>query len=103
MLRQDTKEMVIAGQYYILRVRVVEDGDSCYGFTLQNREPLGTIPGGMRLRLLTLEGKSFDGNEARAIEARAKLEVKVWLQPGEGVIWETEPMADGYVVEPWFV
>ena len=36
-------------------------------------------------------------------EATAKLEVKVWLQSGGGVIWETEPMADGYIVEPWFI
>lgn len=103
MLRQDTKEIVIAGQYYTLKVKAVEDEDGCYVFALRNREPLGTIPGGMRLRLLTLDGKGFKGNEARAIEATAKLEVKVWLQSGEGVIWETEPMTDGYVVEPWFV
>ena len=100
-----TKEVTIAGQYYILTIEPSQnagDGDNCYIFTLQNQDPLGMIPGGIKLKLLTLEGREFAGNQIKAKQATAKLQLKVWLEPGEGIIWQTEPPPDSYQSEPWF-
>ena len=105
MSQNITKEITIAGQSYTLTIEPSQnagDGDDCFIFTLQNKEPLGMIPGGFKLRLLTPEGKEFAGNEVKAERAVAKLEIKVWLNPGEGVIWQTLPSPDDYQPEPWF-
>lgn len=105
MSQNITKEITIAGQYYTLTIEPSQnagDGDNCFIFTLRNQDPLGMIPGGFKLKLLTPEGKEFTGNEAKAKQAVTKLEIKVWLNPGEGVIWQTLPTADNYQPELWF-
>ena len=104
MSQNITKEITIAGQCYRLKIEPstdLKDGEDCYVFTLQHQEPLGMIPGGVKLRLLTPEGNEFVGNEAKAKRAVARLKVKVWLNPGEGVIWHTIPSPDNYQPEVW--
>ncbi|NET46215.1 DUF1822 family protein [Okeania sp. SIO2B3] len=56
----------------------------------------GLIPAGFKLRLLTENGENFENNEAVSTHAVEKLYVDVILEPGEGLIWEIEPIPDDF-------
>ncbi len=93
----------IAGQNYELRLihkPKAEDSENTYSFELHNKQPGGRIPGGFKLRLLTIEGEGWSGNEAMAQTARDYLQVKVELDPGDEIIWETEPLPNDYYPVP---
>ncbi|MBD1845587.1 DUF1822 family protein [Cyanobacteria bacterium FACHB-63] len=84
----------IAGQSYELRV--VPQPDESWRFELSNTLPGGMIPGGFKLRLLTEDLQPFEGNEAIAQTAVESLSIEVALEPGEGIVWETEPISAQY-------
>ncbi|MER3432221.1 MAG: hypothetical protein C4288_02005 [Leptolyngbya sp. ERB_1_1] len=84
----------IAGQTYELRV--IPQSGEVWRFELSNTLPGGMIPGGFKLRLLTEDLQGFDGNEAIAQTAVESLLIEVALEPGEGIVWETEPIAGEY-------
>ena len=49
-----------------------------------------------KLRLLSEDLQPFEGNEAVAAEPVERLYIEVALEPGEGIVWETEPCPAGY-------
>ena len=92
-----SRRLKIAGQPYELRVRPL-DGDAGreWRFELQNLTPGGLIPAGFVLRLLTEDLQSFEGNEDTADRAVEQLYIAVALDPGEGIVWQIEPIPDQY-------
>ena len=92
-----SRRLRIAGQFYELRVLSVDgDGAQVWRFELQNLTPGGLIPAGFTLRLLTEDLQFFDGNEDAADTAVPQLYIEVALEPGEGIVWEIEPIPDQY-------
>jgi len=75
------------------------NSDNLWCFELQSREPGARIPDGYKLRLLSEDLQPFPGNEAIASEQLERLYIEVALAPGEGVVWETEPLPMGYECE----
>ena len=91
-----SRQLVISGSLYELQVSSIGDAeDRTWRFELY---PLGNrlIPAGFKLRLLTEDLQEFDHNEDTAIEAIDRLYVDVMLEPGEGLVWEVEPMPESY-------
>ncbi|MDJ0706161.1 MAG: DUF1822 family protein [Leptolyngbyaceae cyanobacterium MO_188.B28] len=92
-----SRQLRIAGQPYELRIRPL-DGDNgrAWRFELQNLTPGGLIPAGFVLRLLTEDLQPFEGNEDTADRAVEQLYIEVALDPGEGIVWEIEPIPNQY-------
>lgn len=90
-----SRELTIAGQSYLLSI-IPQTGreEIIWRFVLCNVAVGGFIPGGFKLRLLTEDLQSFPNNEDIAVTAVEQLFVEVLLQPGEGIVWEIEPMPD---------
>ncbi len=88
-----SRRLAIAGQTYELQVMPQADS---WRFELRNTAPGGLVPGGFKLRLLTEDLQSFEGNEAIAQTAVEVLSIAVVLEAGEGLVWETEPIAEGF-------
>ncbi len=57
---------------------------------------LGGIPRGLKLRLLTEDLLPFENNEAVATTTVDQLYVEVALEPGEGAVWEIDPVPENY-------
>jgi hypothetical protein len=55
-----------------------------------------TIPSGFKLRLLTEDLQPFPDNKAVATTAVESLFIDVALEPGEGIVWEIEPLRENY-------
>jgi hypothetical protein len=92
-----SRQLVIAGQAYELRiVPQVDAQQRIWRFELQNAAVGVPIPGGFKLRLLTEDLQPFPNNEDTATAASEKLFVEVALEPGEGLVWEIEPVPDNY-------
>ncbi len=87
-----SRPVAIAGQTYELRV--IPQAEHTWRFELRNTTPGGLIPGGFKLRLLTEDLQPFAGNEAIAETATEALWIEVMLDAGEGLVWETEPIAE---------
>lgn len=109
-----TRQLKIAGQNYELRILPpgsfemksatasaisLEKIEKTWRFQLRNLAPGGFIPGGFKLRLLTEDGQSFEGNEDVAKTAEQLLYVDVTLEANEGLTWETEPFPDSFCRE----
>lgn len=88
------RPLAIAGQTYELRVLPREP--QVWRIELRSTTPGGRIPGGFRLRVLTEDLQPFTNNEDTATDAVEQLYVDVALSPGEGIVWEVEPIPDGY-------
>lgn len=90
------RQLAIAGQPYELRVLPQgAPAENIWRFEL--RHGAGEqIPGGFKLRLLTEDLQPFDNNEDVAIAATEVLYIEVALAPGEGIVWETEPLSENY-------
>ncbi|MGD1700000.1 DUF1822 family protein [Dapis sp. BLCC M229] len=92
-----SKQLKIAGQYFTLQVfSLVKKDEIIWRFELQNIAVGGLIPAGFKLRLLTENAESFEKNEAVSTHAVENLYVDVILEPGEGLIWEIEPIPDHF-------
>lgn len=88
---------VIAGQTYELRViPASRERERSWRFELRNAAVGGFIPGGFKLRLLTKDGEVFDHNEDVAKVAVEQLDVEVILEAGEAVLYQIEPIPEGY-------
>ncbi len=99
------KKITIVGKFYNLTVKASstdEDEDNWYVFCLEPQDPTQIIQKGTKLRLLDEKGEAFEHNEAEADSGAKKLEIEVALESGEGIIWETEPVSDGYFAEPLY-
>ncbi|PSB30077.1 DUF1822 family protein [Stenomitos frigidus] len=92
-----SRTLVIAGQTYELQISSQGTPDECtWRFTLRNTAPGGVIPSGFKLRLSTEDLQPFEQNEDTATTAIEQLFVEVALAPGEGIVWEVEPIPEGY-------
>ena len=91
------RQLVIAGQQYELRV--IGRGnlqDRTWRFELSNASVGDRVPSGFKLRLLTEDLQAFENNEDVATTAVNHLFVEVALEPGEGLVWEIEPVPENY-------
>ncbi len=92
-----SRQLAIAGQSYDLNIIPQSEGDAIiWRFELRNAAVGAAIPGGFKLRLLTEDLQPFPNNEDTAITAVEQLFVEVALEPGEGIVWEIEPLPENY-------
>ncbi|BAY27752.1 hypothetical protein NIES2100_75770 [Calothrix sp. NIES-2100] len=92
-----SRQLAIAGQTYELLVIPQGEPDApIWRFELRNATVGAAIPGGFKLRLLTEDLQSFPNNEDTATTAVEQLFVEVALEPGEGIVWEIEPLPENY-------
>jgi Protein of unknown function (DUF1822) len=91
------KPLTIAGGTYELRVFPIGQlGDRTWRFELRGTPSGSLIPIGFKLRLLTEDLQPMDNNEDVATTAVDHLFIDVMLEPGEGLVWEIEPMPEEY-------
>jgi hypothetical protein len=92
-----SRRLAIAGQLYELTITPQGEPDAPYWrFQLHNATVGADIPGGFKLRLLTEDLQPFPNNEDIATTAVEQLYVEVALEPGEGIVWEIEPLPENY-------
>lgn len=92
-----SRQFAIAGQPYELLVFPQGDlVDRIWHFELRSLVPGQAIPPGFKLRLLTEDLQPFEHNEDTATTESDRLYVEVMVEPGEGLVWETDPLPDGY-------
>lgn len=91
-----SRKIAITGQPYELQVIPQGDPESrIWRFELRHLSS-GGIPRGLKLRLLTEDLLPFENNEAVATTTVDRLYVKVALEPGEGLVWEIDPVPENY-------
>ncbi len=88
------KSLTIAGNAYELRVFPVGEA-MAWRFELRGAVN-DRIPVGFKLRLLTEDLQPMDNNEDVATLVVESLFVDVMLEPGEGLVWEVEPMPESF-------
>ncbi|CEJ44300.1 Uncharacterized protein apha_01299 [Umezakia ovalisporum] len=92
-----SRQLTIAGQLYELLITPQgQPNTTHWRFELRNTTVGGAIPGGFKLRLLTEDLQPFPNNEDIAKAAVQQLYIEVALEPGEGIVWEVEPLPDNY-------
>lgn len=93
-----SRQLIIAGQPYELQV--IPQGNQeerIWRFELRNASSQENgIPAGFKLRLLTEDLQPFENNEDIATTTVDQLYVEVMLAPGEGLVWEIEPVPENY-------
>ncbi len=92
------KQIAIANQPYELRVIPLNEAGS-WRFELGCVTPGCVVLPGVKLRLLTEDLQSFEGNEETATEPVSVLSIEVDLDAGESLVWQVEPTPDGYQQE----
>ena len=92
------KQIAIANQPYELRVIPLNETGS-WRIELGCITPGCVILPGVKLRLLTEDLQSFEGNEEVATEPEPVLFIEVDLEAGESLVWQVEPTPDGYKQE----
>ena len=92
------KQIAIANQPYELKV-ISLNQTSSWRIELSCVTPGCVILPGVKLRLLTEDLQSFEGNEEVATEPVATLFIELDLEPGESLIWQIEPTPDNYQQE----
>lgn len=91
------QRLLIAGNFYELKIGPQgEVGDRIWQFTLTSADADRLIPAGFQLRLLTEDLQPFEHNIDTANAPTAALYLQVRLEPGEGIVWEIEPMPEAY-------
>lgn len=92
-----SRQLAIAGQVYDFNIKPQGEGEeTVWRFELRNATVGAAIPGGFKLRLLTEDLQTFPNNEDIATTAVSQLFVEVALEPGEGIVWEIEPLPENY-------
>ena len=91
------RQIIIAGNTY--EFRILPSGhpeEHIWRFELRSSSPGSIIPIGFKLRLLTEDLQVFENNEDTATTSVDILYVEVMLEPGEGLVWEIEPIPEDY-------
>ncbi len=87
--------MAIAGNLYQLHVfSQYNPNGQIWRFELRSLINEGLISGGFRLRLLTEDLQPFENNAHTTTNDSNQLYVEVMLEPGEGLVWEIEPIPE---------
>ena len=89
-----SRRLTIVGQPYELQI-LPTTMVATWRFELRPITTGGLIPAGFKLRLLTEDLQPFLDNETTATTAVELLYLEVALEPGEGIVWEVEPMPEG--------
>ena len=89
------KQIAIANQPYELRVIPLSETNS-WRIELGCVTPGCMILPGVKLRLLTEDLQSFEGNEEVATEPVPTLFIELDLEAGESLVWQIEPTPDDY-------
>ncbi len=90
-----SRRLIIAGQPYDLQIQAVSlEPTAIWRFELRSAIPAGKIPTGFVLRLLTEDLQGFDNNQDLAIAPVDVLFVEVAVEPGEGLVWDIEPLPE---------
>ena len=92
------RQIAIANQPYELRVIPLGEAGS-WRIELGCLTPGCVILAGVKLRLLTEDFRSFEGNEETATEPVPVLFIELDLDAGESLIWQVEPTPDNYQPE----
>jgi hypothetical protein len=87
-----TRKLVIDSRDYLFSVTPKASGT--WGFELQSAIVGNKIPAGFKLRLLTEDLQPFANNEVVAKQEVKSLYLEVALEPGEGLVWEVEPLPE---------
>lgn len=90
------RELTIAGATYDLLVLPLEGEVSAWRFELRPTAAEQVIPAGWMLRLLTEDLQAFPNNEDTATDDTSELYVEVAVEPGEGLVWEINPLPEDY-------
>ena len=91
-----SRQLLIAGSAYSLRlIPQADPQQQVWSFELRSSTD-SPIPAGFKLRLLTEDLQPFENNEATATTPVDKLYIQVALEPGEGLVWEIDPLPENY-------
>jgi hypothetical protein len=93
---QYARQLVIAGQSYELQITLERGEATICRFELYNAMLGKLIPCGFKLRLLTEDLQPLPNNEDIATTAVKSIFVTVTPEPGQGIVWETEPLPENY-------
>ena len=94
------RSLVIADKPYELRVFLLDRSvHSTWRVELRSANSDSAIPVGFKLRLLTEDLQGMENNEDIATTEVESLYIDVVLESGEGLVWEVEPMPDGFDYE----
>ncbi|MBW4565776.1 MAG: DUF1822 family protein [Mojavia pulchra JT2-VF2] len=92
-----TRQLLIAGNTYELRIFPKGNPEEqIWRFELRNSNSENLIPAGFKLKLLTEDLQPFINNEDIATVPVEMLFLEVMLEPGEGLVWEVEPLPEDY-------
>lgn len=92
-----SRQINIAGITYELRIFPIgASEDHIWRFELRSTIPNSQIPAGLTLRVLTEDLQPFENNEDTAPNPVDALYVELIVEPGEGLIWETQPLPEDY-------
>lgn len=95
-----SRQLIMNGAIYELRIFPSGNSENqIWRFELRSATPGNQIPIGFKLRLLTEDLQSFENNEDTAINPVDMLYLEVILEPGEGLVWQTEPISEDYEQE----
>ena len=90
-----TKHLTIDDRPYELKILPLAEAGG-WRFELLCRTSGCMIPKGFKLRLLTADLQSFEGNESVASQSTDRLTIDLYLDPGESLVWQIEPTPDDY-------
>jgi len=94
--RAFSRPLTIEGKSYELQVMPIGDpAERVWRFQLQPSAVGEMIPPGLTLRVLSEDLQPFENNEATAATPTEQLYIEVALVSNEGIVWETEPQAEG--------
>jgi Protein of unknown function (DUF1822) len=93
------RQLIIYKQEYIFQVIPVDLEERVWRFELRNASPEGLIPAGFKLKLLDEKLEPFENAEDMTDSPVEELYIEFKLDPDEGIVWQTEPIAENYDVE----
>lgn len=93
-----SRSLLIEGEVYQLNFIALDLEANRWRIELRGVEG-NQIQAGWALRIFSENLQDFEGNEDRAEVQQGNLYIDLQLAPGEGIVWETTPHAEGYIPE----
>ncbi len=90
------RQLIVAGLAYELRIFPLPTKTHHWRVELHSLGLGRSIPEGMKLILLTEDLQPFENNVATASLPTEVLGLEVVMEPGEGLVWQTSPLAEDY-------
>ncbi|MBW4617492.1 MAG: DUF1822 family protein [Desmonostoc vinosum HA7617-LM4] len=92
-----SRQLLIVDNIYELRIFPKGNPEErIWRFELRSLNLENLIPVGFKLKLLTEDLQPFTNNEDIAITSVEQLYLEVMLEPNEAIVWEIEPLPEGY-------